>query len=78
MMGENTMTPEQLCSVGEALFGPHWRSPLADALKINIRTVQRWAAGTFPIPSSALPEMREALELRRLAIGKLLDDTKPF
>jgi hypothetical protein len=41
------MTPderrEMLIRAGEALYGPSWHAPLADALGINVRTVQRWA-----------------------------------
>ncbi len=43
------MTPAALlCEVGEALYGPHartWQREMADALDINLRTVQRWAIG---------------------------------
>jgi hypothetical protein len=34
-----------LRSVGEALYGERWQAPLAEALAINPRTVQRWAVG---------------------------------
>jgi hypothetical protein len=30
---------------GEAIYGPNWQSPLARALDINLRTIQRWYAG---------------------------------
>lgn len=33
-------------AIGAALYGPHWQSEMARALDVNIRTVQRWAAGT--------------------------------
>jgi hypothetical protein len=41
------MHPETqlLHRVGEALYGPRWQSEMARALKINARTVQRWAIG---------------------------------
>lgn len=39
------MTPADLRTVGEALYGERWQAPLADALGVNRRTVQRWAAG---------------------------------
>jgi ribosome-binding protein aMBF1 (putative translation factor) len=31
--------------VGTALYGPEWQSPMATDLGVNVRTVQRWAAG---------------------------------
>lgn len=35
----------KLAEIGQALFGPSWQTPLADALGVAVRTVQRWAAG---------------------------------
>ena len=32
-------------AIGRALYGPRWKAPLARALGINPRTVQRWAKG---------------------------------
>jgi hypothetical protein len=33
-----------LAQAGEALFGENWQSPLARALRVNVRTMQRIAA----------------------------------
>lgn len=41
------MTPDLLRAVGEALYGEYWIKPLAGALQVNERTVQRWAAGEY-------------------------------
>jgi len=30
--------------VAPLLYGPHWQTPLAEALGVTRRTVQRWAA----------------------------------
>jgi hypothetical protein len=43
---------ETLHQVGAALFGPYWQTPLADALSVAVRTVQRWAAGDTAMPDS--------------------------
>ncbi len=41
---------ERLEHVGRALYGPEWISPLARALDVALRTVQRWAAGEIETP----------------------------
>jgi transcriptional regulator with XRE-family HTH domain len=43
---------------GEALYGPNWQSALARGLGINVRTVQRWAAGEqHPPPADVLDRL---------------------
>lgn len=50
------MTPEQLRAMGEMLYGRDWITPLANALDINVRNVERWSSGARPIPDSILPK----------------------
>lgn len=38
------MTPF-ICTLGQALYGPHWVKPLASALGVSERTMRYWAAG---------------------------------
>lgn len=38
-----TITPELFAQAGEALFGPEWKRPLAELLRMNERTVFRIA-----------------------------------
>lgn len=63
-------------ATGECLFGPSWQSPLARALDVNLRNVQRWAAGDHPPPDFVWPVLatllreqgkRNAALLRRIA-----------
>jgi hypothetical protein len=54
-----------LASAGEALYGPgQWQSPLARALRVNRRTVQRWMLGQFN-PSPVVWSEIDALLLER-------------
>ena len=39
----------ELRTLGVFLYGPRWQTALAGDLKVNIRTVQRWAAGDWPV-----------------------------
>ena len=44
-----TLTSAMFSKVGEALYGPHWRTALAEALDVGERTVRRWQnGGTIP------------------------------
>lgn len=63
------MTP-MLHRAARALYGPEWQTPLAGALGINIRTVQRWAAGDFNPPSGVWADMLPLLTARREELRK--------
>jgi hypothetical protein len=39
------MTPEELRSIGERLYGPRWQTSLARALPVNPRTIRSWLSG---------------------------------
>jgi hypothetical protein len=43
------MTPAELRTIGESLYGPRWQTKLARALPVNPRTVRRWLAGKTKI-----------------------------
>ena len=40
-----------IAEIGEHLCGAHWVTPLAAALNVNRRTVQRWQDGTEAVPA---------------------------
>ena len=40
-----TYDKDTLREVGEALYGPSWQTPMADALGVTDRTVRYWAGG---------------------------------
>ena len=54
---------------GAALFGPEWIPPLAEAMDINIRTVQRWASGKMPIPFGIWPIILDLIGAHALEAG---------
>jgi DNA-binding transcriptional regulator YdaS (Cro superfamily) len=56
------MTPAQLTAAGEALYGPGWKSAIADLLGVDYRRIKHWLDGTRPIPAI---EAELAAELRR-------------
>lgn len=54
------MSPSELIAIGERLYGPLWRSRLAEALGVNVSTVRRWATAATAIPK------RTALAIKAL------------
>jgi hypothetical protein len=64
------MTPDELRSISNSLFGPRWQTSLARFLKhddgkhVNPRTVRRWAKGDLPVPAAVALLLRAELERR--------------
>jgi hypothetical protein len=58
-------------AAGVALHGQRWQSDLARELGVAIRTVQRWDAGSHPIPDTIWLEMLDLLNGRAADITKL-------
>ena len=57
------MSNRLVVEVGEALFGPRYRTDLAEALNVNERTVRRWADGVIDMPAGvALDCLRLVME----------------
>lgn len=50
---------------GEELFGQHWQPRLAELIEINLRTVQRWAAGQNPVPPDTAGDIIDILNAVR-------------
>jgi hypothetical protein len=60
-----------LVRTGQALYGYHWQSAVARYLKIDVRTVQRWAAGEFLPPLGVLHQLVDHCGERIGAIEKM-------
>jgi hypothetical protein len=57
---------ELLRAVGEVAFGEFWQSPMAEALVVNRRTINRWKQKLWEVPD-ALPDGRPLMpELQRI------------
>lgn len=71
------MNPKQLDKIGTLLYGPRWQSDMARRLNVNIRTVQRWAAGETSRPHLTLAgEMIEVIDERIEDLTKQLEELK--
>ncbi|MDE2468829.1 MAG: hypothetical protein KGL35_08815, partial [Bradyrhizobium sp.] len=51
-----------LTLVGQALNGPEFRSALARRLGVARREVERWAAGTAPVPPGVWRDLADLIE----------------
>ena len=58
------MNTETLINVGLSLYGTQWQSALARDLRVNDRTIRRWASGFTTVPD------RIAAELATIAAGR--------
>ena len=60
-----------LSAVGAALFGPHWKNPLAGMLGVNDRTLRRWLQ-TDQVPAGVWAEVAELASQRHAELGPLI------
>ena len=67
------MKKELLVSAGENLFGENWVSPLADDLKINRKTIQRYNSGEIAVNQNIAPELVALLSVRKAAIENTIN-----
>lgn len=45
------MSPDLIRRIGETLYGPLWRSRLAEEIGVDRRTIHYWTSGVFgPVP----------------------------
>jgi len=66
------MNRSVLKAAGEALWGPHYRSELARACKVHLRTAMRWDRGESPVPEEVLVVLTKLLLKRKELIDKLV------
>jgi hypothetical protein len=63
-----------LLRVGTMLYGPSWQTSLAEALGVNLRTVQRWAAGERLPGNDTWGKLADLVRRRREDLTKILDE----
>jgi hypothetical protein len=57
------MTAAELAMAGSRIYGEHWRAPLAMALGVGPRTLQRWASGRNPIPDNIAVNVNDLVDI---------------
>jgi len=58
--------------IGQALYGDHFRAPLAIDLEVEKQTVGNWAKGKSRIPPNVWLELLELLREREQALPALI------
>lgn len=57
--------------VGQALWGPNWKGPMAEAVHHEKNAVNDWATGRVPVPSGVWNELKVIMRRRRHELDKL-------
>jgi len=60
-----------LSAVGVALYGEQWQAPLARALGVNRKNIQRWASGQYEPALGIWADLAAIVDARRQALTKL-------
>ncbi|CAB4121811.1 hypothetical protein UFOVP16_9 [uncultured Caudovirales phage] len=68
-----TLAPLDIRLIGAALYGPQWQTPMATALGVSVRTVQRWAAGAVKVSPAMWAKILKIAERRQAEVGAALD-----
>lgn len=75
------MTPKQLNTIGELMYGKPWKAALAADIKSNRRQVERWSIGEYTAPPWVVDEIKRLAvyysglqDQRREKINKILKE----
>jgi hypothetical protein len=60
-----------IADVGQALWGPAWKGPMAEAVRHQKTAVADWASGRQPVPAGVWSHLTELLRQRRHELDKL-------
>lgn len=60
-----------IADVGQALWGPAWKGPMAEAVRHRKGAIDDWARGKSAVPAGVWSELRELLRRRRHALDEL-------
>jgi hypothetical protein len=57
--------------VGQALWGPAWKAPMAEAVRHHKNAVADWSSGRQPVPAGVWSELGEIVHRRRHELDAL-------
>ena len=60
-----------IADVGQALWGPAWKGPMAEAVRHQKSAVADWASGRQPVPAGVWSGLKELMRQRRHELDKL-------
>ena len=62
--------------VGQALWGPAWKAPMAQAVRHQKSAVADWASGRLPVPAGVWSELKKLIRERRHELDRLVPRTE--
>jgi hypothetical protein len=62
--------------VGQALWGPAWKAPMAQAVRHQKSAVADWASGRLPVPAGVWSELKKLIRERRHQLDRLVPRTE--
>jgi hypothetical protein len=62
---------ELIDEVGQALLGPAWKGPMADAVRHQKNVIADWASGHVPVPAGVWSELAVLMRKRRHELDRL-------
>jgi hypothetical protein len=57
--------------VGQALWGPNWKGPMAEAVHHERNAVTDWATGRMPVPPGVWNLLKEIMRRRRHELDRM-------
>jgi hypothetical protein len=62
--------------VGQALWAPAWKAPMAQAVRHQKSAVADWASGRLPVPAGVWSELKKLIRERRHQLDRLVPRTE--
>jgi hypothetical protein len=66
------MDAKLIAEVGQALWGPAWKGPLAEAVRHQKNAVADWASDRAPVPAGVWSELIKIIRQRRHELDRLV------
>jgi hypothetical protein len=70
------MDAKLIAEVGEALWGPAWKGPMAAAVRHQKNAVADWASDRVPVPAGVWSELKKLIRERRHELDRLVPRTE--
>jgi hypothetical protein len=65
-----------IAEVGQSLWGPAWKGPMAEAVRHQKSAVADWALGRLPVPAGVWSELKKLIRERRHELDRLVPRTE--
>ena len=60
-----------IAEVGQSMWGPAWKGPMAEAVRHQKNAVADWASGRLPVPAGVWSALKELMRQRRHELDRL-------